>query len=179
MSRLSCKYFFFFSSRRRHTRWPRDWSSDVCSSDLDRPEAPRARWQRAAALRRAAAVGRRVDRPAARPDLALPYSRSRTAATGRRERLGARRRRALAELVRHLPRPRPALELLGRARAPVLARRADRSRPAGSARASAADRTDRPLHLVPAGELHRALLARAPQPRVGRARTAPGLVPNL
>src|SRR5207253_7018261 len=27
--------YFFFSSRRRHTRWPRDWSSDVCSSDLD------------------------------------------------------------------------------------------------------------------------------------------------
>src|SRR5215510_6958764 len=27
-------YFFFFSSRRRYTRWPRDWSSDVCSSDL-------------------------------------------------------------------------------------------------------------------------------------------------
>src|SRR5439155_12995852 len=27
---------FFFSSRRRHTRWPRDWSSDVCSSDLVR-----------------------------------------------------------------------------------------------------------------------------------------------
>src|SRR5690625_246006 len=26
--------FFFFSCRRRHTRWPRDWSSDVCSSDL-------------------------------------------------------------------------------------------------------------------------------------------------
>src|SRR5690625_6115654 len=25
---------FFFSSRRRHTRWPRYWSSDVCSSDL-------------------------------------------------------------------------------------------------------------------------------------------------
>src|SRR5690625_6952695 len=25
---------FIFSSRRRHTRWPRDWSSDVCSSDL-------------------------------------------------------------------------------------------------------------------------------------------------
>src|SRR5690625_599127 len=25
---------FCFSSRRRHTRWPRDWSSDVCSSDL-------------------------------------------------------------------------------------------------------------------------------------------------
>src|SRR5438445_3553832 len=31
--------FFFFSSRRRHTRYWRDWSSDVCSSDL-RPLAP-------------------------------------------------------------------------------------------------------------------------------------------
>src|SRR5439155_9188189 len=30
---------FFFSSRRRHTRWPRDWSSDVCSSDLDDRDA--------------------------------------------------------------------------------------------------------------------------------------------
>src|SRR5439155_10429253 len=27
-------HVFFFSSRRRHTRWPRDWSSAVCSSDL-------------------------------------------------------------------------------------------------------------------------------------------------
>src|SRR5690606_41194539 len=26
---------FFFSSRRRHTRFSRDWSSDVCSSDLN------------------------------------------------------------------------------------------------------------------------------------------------
>src|SRR2546422_2727423 len=37
---LRCKMvfhlcFFFFSSRRRHTRCSRDWSSDVCSSDLD------------------------------------------------------------------------------------------------------------------------------------------------
>src|SRR5207253_4037697 len=31
---LCILYIFFFSSRRRHTRWPRDWSSDVCSSDL-------------------------------------------------------------------------------------------------------------------------------------------------
>src|SRR5690606_32857023 len=30
--------FFFFSSRRRHTRFSRDWSSDVCSSDLLRRE---------------------------------------------------------------------------------------------------------------------------------------------
>src|SRR5690606_40500724 len=28
---------FFFSSRRRHTRFSRDWSSDVCSSDLKDP----------------------------------------------------------------------------------------------------------------------------------------------
>src|SRR5216684_7553365 len=32
-------FFFFFSSRRRHTRCSRDWSSDVCSSDLYAPEA--------------------------------------------------------------------------------------------------------------------------------------------
>src|SRR6266702_5457984 len=31
---------FFFSSRRRHTIWPRDWSSDVCSSDLERGIRP-------------------------------------------------------------------------------------------------------------------------------------------
>src|SRR5690554_7623493 len=30
--------FFFFSSRRRHTRCGRDWSSDVCSSDLHSSE---------------------------------------------------------------------------------------------------------------------------------------------
>src|SRR5690606_39755928 len=29
--------YFFFSSRRRHTRFSRDWSSDVCSSDLKDP----------------------------------------------------------------------------------------------------------------------------------------------
>src|SRR2546429_4994013 len=32
--RLMTRCFFFFSSRRRHTRCSRDWSSDVCSSDL-------------------------------------------------------------------------------------------------------------------------------------------------
>src|SRR5690606_35531044 len=30
---------FFFSSRRRHTRFSRDWSSDVCSSDLEQEQA--------------------------------------------------------------------------------------------------------------------------------------------
>src|SRR6266508_3587913 len=33
---LFCHIYFFFSRRSRHTRWPRDWSSDVCSSDLPR-----------------------------------------------------------------------------------------------------------------------------------------------
>src|SRR2546430_9946402 len=59
---------FFFSSRRRHTRFDCDWSSDVCSSDLDRlqPDAvgpPDGRLQRRA--RRPAGCGR----------LALPLSR--------------------------------------------------------------------------------------------------------
>src|SRR5690606_40598055 len=31
---LDIGFLFFFSSRRRHTRFSRDWSSDVCSSDL-------------------------------------------------------------------------------------------------------------------------------------------------
>src|SRR2546429_1094477 len=41
----------FFSSRRRHTRCSRDWSSDVCSSDLSartrrsRPSPPPSRWR--------------------------------------------------------------------------------------------------------------------------------------
>src|SRR5690606_39528441 len=33
-------FLFFFSSRRRHTRFSRDWSSDVCSSDLISPSQP-------------------------------------------------------------------------------------------------------------------------------------------
>src|SRR5258707_7045961 len=34
-SGVGLNLFFFFSSRRRHTRYWRDWSSDVCSSDLE------------------------------------------------------------------------------------------------------------------------------------------------
>src|SRR2546430_2099889 len=37
MVRSSVVFHFFFSSRRRHTRFDCDWSSDVCSSDLDIP----------------------------------------------------------------------------------------------------------------------------------------------
>src|SRR5690625_7585889 len=42
-------FFFFFSSRRRHTRWPRDWSSDVCSSDLSDAARTRETWEHVAA----------------------------------------------------------------------------------------------------------------------------------
>src|SRR2546427_11988934 len=31
---MSARYLFFFSSRRRHTRFDCDWSSDVCSADM-------------------------------------------------------------------------------------------------------------------------------------------------
>src|SRR2546430_13235872 len=34
MLRIISRFIFFFSSRRRHTRFDCDWSSDVCSSDL-------------------------------------------------------------------------------------------------------------------------------------------------
>src|SRR5256885_13224029 len=37
---LSLDTFFFFSSRRRHTRLQGDWSSDVCSSDLESVTVP-------------------------------------------------------------------------------------------------------------------------------------------
>src|SRR5256885_5589049 len=46
--------FFFFSSRRRHTRLQGDWSSDVCSSDLPGPAGPRAHGADAGAVTAAA-----------------------------------------------------------------------------------------------------------------------------
>src|SRR5690606_39369835 len=41
--------FFFFSIRRRHTRFSRDWSSDVCSSDLVQRDTADTRLGRAVA----------------------------------------------------------------------------------------------------------------------------------
>src|SRR5436189_6377101 len=41
--------FFFFSSRRRHTRYIGDWSSDVCSSDLG--QSPRGALRESVGLR--------------------------------------------------------------------------------------------------------------------------------
>src|SRR5437763_10300826 len=38
------QWSFFFSSRRRHTRYIGDWSSDVCSSDLGRARANITAW---------------------------------------------------------------------------------------------------------------------------------------
>src|SRR6516164_10457327 len=46
--------FFFFSSRRRHTRWNCDWSSDVYSSDLHQPDQFVGRQREG--------IGRRTDR---------------------------------------------------------------------------------------------------------------------
>src|SRR2546429_1551751 len=43
-------FLFFFSSRRRHTRCSRDWSSDVCSSDLAAGGGERAQGARSGAL---------------------------------------------------------------------------------------------------------------------------------
>src|SRR5690349_23240209 len=66
-------FFFFFSSRRRHTRSLRDWSSDVCSSDLDaaaRDAVGRARGRRVrdavglqVLVRRRAGVARPIEQP--------------------------------------------------------------------------------------------------------------------
>src|SRR5690348_17721041 len=56
--------FFFFSSRRRHTRWTGDWSSDVCSSDLDTGiREARRREGGGDRLQRAAPLARRPDGP--------------------------------------------------------------------------------------------------------------------
>src|SRR6266496_5779003 len=61
-------FFFFFSSRRRHTRSLRDWSSDVCSSDLDRVTRPGARLGNGPRPGAAQARARR-----ARPDRRVPH----------------------------------------------------------------------------------------------------------
>src|SRR5947209_9747075 len=59
-------FFFFFSSRRRHTRYWRDWSSDVCSSDLA-ALVSRRRW---------VADGRPADRPSSRRGRAVVAGRA-------------------------------------------------------------------------------------------------------
>src|SRR5690625_7000181 len=64
---MMCTYYllnvscFFFSSRRRHTRWPRDWSSDVCSSDLSSLREQYAALHREQSARYLALVESRID----------------------------------------------------------------------------------------------------------------------
>src|SRR3712207_5689586 len=79
---VCCSCFFFFSSRRRHTRYWRDWSSDVCSSDLGdavraRPPAPGQRGRHPGGQRAAGAAQRGTRRPDRRrpgrpPPLTVP-----------------------------------------------------------------------------------------------------------
>src|SRR5438105_12663568 len=76
-------FFFFFSSRRRHTRSTRDWSSDVCSSDLARRHAPqpwgrefRRSHSRAERPRAPVAGNRPRVRASARPQVSASQHRS-------------------------------------------------------------------------------------------------------
>src|SRR5207249_9350394 len=64
--------FFFFSSRRRHTRSKRDWSSDVCSSDLIAGHADPQADQR----------GRRFDAPRVPARLHAPATQGERAGRG-------------------------------------------------------------------------------------------------
>src|SRR6478672_1726240 len=84
--------FFFFSSRRRHTRSDRDWSSDVCSSDLRRsdqslpvhPRAPAGRRRRAEPVRQRVREQRgRASRPGAGHRRHARVDRDRAAGDGR------------------------------------------------------------------------------------------------
>src|SRR2546421_5175796 len=94
--RMSDIVFFFFSSRRRHTRSDRDWSSDVCSSDLEPPAGDLLYFPVAQGTRQGAG------RPGARPVAAVAragaarWRASAAPAVGpariRRHRAGRRRR---------------------------------------------------------------------------------------
>src|SRR3989440_8292180 len=81
--RQSCdNHLFFFSSRRRHTRSDRDWSSDVCSSDLLRASVASSAIATSfegvvaldAALARKATVTGNPVRPMVLAAAALPYA---------------------------------------------------------------------------------------------------------
>src|SRR5690606_32318477 len=69
-------YLFFFSSRRRHTRFSRDWSSDVCSSDLYRDSRKLDRQETGPPTPRPALGNRAV--LAHRPQVSTPARAART-----------------------------------------------------------------------------------------------------
>src|SRR2546421_5197043 len=82
--------FFFFSSRRRHTRSDRDWSSDVCSSDLRfSPTSARRITSTDALARREVFGGHAVALPVA-PDhrFAVPFRRLRSFVRSEERRVG-------------------------------------------------------------------------------------------
>src|SRR3712207_8311563 len=54
---------FFFSSRRRHTRYWRDWSSDVCSSDLRTSEIVDLGYPVLVATSKKSVIGLALDKP--------------------------------------------------------------------------------------------------------------------
>src|SRR5688572_31648753 len=68
-------FCFFFSSRRRHTRFDCDWSSDVCSSDLETAAAPSKTEAQTPAVAKSGAVPGGALSPAGcvtEPDYLLP-----------------------------------------------------------------------------------------------------------
>src|SRR5690349_23405006 len=66
-------FYFFFSSRRRHTRSLRDWSSDVCSSDLPLADAPALRLRHLQSLA-ACPAGVSEIRRSPRQEALLPFA---------------------------------------------------------------------------------------------------------
>src|SRR5690348_2777315 len=80
--------YFFFSSRRRHTRWTGDWSSDVCSSDLgeecqrtieNRPDLERSGSKHYGSLDQSAARPRRSSRGRSTGLWEWPFNRGKSA----------------------------------------------------------------------------------------------------
>src|SRR5206468_6800441 len=105
-------FLFFFSSRRRHTRSDRDWSSDVCSSDLcledngkwgeDRSGLQVSsfyacwRWEGATEVRRLLQIGRASCRERVEMSVgAVGLKKKRGRRRGRREEVWSRSRAAL------------------------------------------------------------------------------------
>src|SRR5256885_15442272 len=97
-------YLFFFSSRRRHTRLQGDWSSDVCSSDLERRRDGVKRHRVGFELRERV-IGRVVARPLAQipPLCEQQFGESRDCAGSERQVEGRReQQRAPVRLYRQL-----------------------------------------------------------------------------